>query len=71
MPFDEKYNVAIETAYYALNKSYLKYPEESIIENVTDYFIINRTMNDKDFEAIEYCLRPLILPSRPTASLYF
>lgn len=39
MPFKNKYNTALETVWYVLNKHYMDCDKSSIIENVTDYFI--------------------------------
>ena len=44
IPFINKYNTSLETCSYALQKNYLQYPPEKIIEAVTDYYIFNTCM---------------------------
>lgn len=51
--FKNKYNSALETVWYGLNKSYINYPSDKIIESVTDYFIFNSVVNESDIEFIK------------------
>lgn len=51
-PFKNKYNTALEIAYYSLNKSFIE--ANNIIESVTDYFIFNKKITDKERNDIKF-----------------
>lgn len=53
IPFISKYNAALETSYYLLNKHFMNYPSDKIIEAVTDYFIFNHN-NSSMIEDIKF-----------------
>ena len=52
MPFKNKYCFAIENAFYTLNKNYMNYPSDKIIEAVTDYFIFSAGLSESDISDI-------------------
>ena len=52
-PFIKKYNTALETSYFLLNKHFMNYPSDKIIEAVTDYFVIN-TNNDNIINDVNF-----------------
>lgn len=53
IPFVNKYNSSLESVFYALNKNYINYSLNKIVETVTDYYIFNTTMNESEFKDIK------------------
>lgn len=53
IPFKSKYCNALEASYYALNKNNMNYPNDKIIEAVTDYFIFSSGLNESNLEDIK------------------
>lgn len=51
--FINKYETALENTYYVLNKKYLNYPNDKIVEAVTDYFVIEKSITENEIETIE------------------
>ena len=46
--FKVKYNTMLEMTYYALNRVYIKEPNDKLIETVTDYFIFTNKLSESD-----------------------
>lgn len=61
MPFINKYNTALESVCLALDKKYIQYPKDKIIESVTDYFIFNTKMSDDNFKDIQFICNECVL----------
>ena len=53
-PFKNKYNTALEAAWYGFNKYHIEYSNTAIIEGVTDYFIFNGGLDDNKLHDINY-----------------
>lgn len=52
-----KYNIALENIYYTMHKNCINIPDESIIESVTDYFLLTRNnIDNKYIDNIKYSL---------------
>jgi Sec-independent protein translocase protein TatA len=45
-PFNIKYNTALEMAGYVLDKHFMHYPKNKIVESITDYFIFSGSLNE-------------------------
>lgn len=52
-PFKNKYNTALEMAAYVLDKNYMNYSKNNIVEAVTDYFIFSGALKEKQYEDVK------------------
>ena len=53
IPFKSKYCNALEISNYALSKNNMNYPNDKIIEAVTDYFIFSSGLSESNLEDIK------------------
>jgi hypothetical protein len=53
VPFKKKYCLALENCFYAFNKNHLSYPNDQIVEAVTDYFIFSSGLRESDISDIK------------------
>lgn len=60
-PFKNKYNTALEMAAYILDKNYMNYSKNNIVEAVTDYFIFSGTLKEKQYEDIKSVMEISVL----------
>ena len=60
-PFKNKYNTALEVASYAMDKYYMDYPKEKIIEAVTDYFIFSGSIKKEQYEDVKSIMEISVL----------
>ena len=60
-PFKNKYNTALEIASYAMDKYYMDYPKEKIIEAVTDYFIFSGSIKKEQYEDVKSIMEISVL----------
>lgn len=51
--FNVKYNTMLEMSSYVLSRVYVKYPQDKIVEMVTDYFIFNNILTECDIDDIK------------------
>lgn len=51
-----KYNTALETCWYAVNKNFVHYDTKSIINYVTDYFLMKESFNEEDLKRMNMIL---------------
>ena len=51
-PFKNRYNSALETAWYGLNKRYIVCENSDIINAVTDYYIFNGGLSESEIDTI-------------------
>ena len=56
MPFGIKYNVALENIMYCLDKNAIPYRPSEIANTVTDYFLMNTTVNEAVLHDMRYIL---------------
>lgn len=47
IPFKLKYCMALENSFYVFNKNHMSYPNERIVEDVTDYFIFSSGLSEQ------------------------
>lgn len=60
-PFKNKYNAALEMCLYALDKHYMNYPKDKIIEAVTDYFILSNSLKESQYKDIKSIMQISVL----------
>lgn len=53
IPFKQKYCLALENSFYAFNKNHMSYPNDRIVEDVTDYFIFSTGLSESDISDIK------------------
>ena len=51
--FRNKYNTSLETVFYSLNKNYINYSSDKIVEAVTDYYIFNSFIDEARAKSID------------------
>ena len=51
--FVSKYNTMLETSSYILSRAYIDYPNNKLIETVTDYHIFNIPMDESEIDGIK------------------
>ena len=52
IPFKNRYNSALETVWYGLNKRYVQCENSYIVNTVTDYYIFNGGLSESDIDDI-------------------
>ena len=52
IPFKNRYNSALETAWYGLNKRYIQCENSYIVNTVTDYYVFNGGLSESDIDDI-------------------
>lgn len=60
-PFKNRYNTALEIASYAMDKYYMDYPKNKIIEAVTDYFIFSGSIKESQYDDIKSVINISVL----------
>lgn len=51
-----KYNIALEEVMYLMNKNCIKIPNSTIVESVTDYFLLSRDCTDESIHDMKYII---------------
>ena len=52
-PFKNRYNTALETAWYGLNKKFILCENSEIVDAVTDYYVFNGGLSESEVEDIK------------------